>query len=355
MLGIDDLRNDTLIRMTDDKDGVLACDDDVLIAWDGANAGTIGYGKQGYIGSTISRLRLHDTSKFFAPFIGMFLQSNFSYLRKTATGATIPHINRNALESIQVPVFTYGDQICIATLLSKVENLISRRREQLKQLDELLKSVFLEMFGDPMINPKKFPIKLLSEFYINSKHGTKCGPFGSALKKNELLESGIAVWNMDNISSSGIMILPFRMWVSEEKFQELRAYSVINGDIIISRAGTVGKMCVAKTDGIPAIISTNLIRLRLNSLLLPLYIVSLMTYCNGRVGRLKTGADGTFTHMNTGILDILEFPYPSIELQRQFADIVEKVESIKVYYPLPERFCIKKALTYGRKVLYCNG
>ena len=46
MLGIDDLRNDTLIRMTDDKDGVLACDDDVLIAWDGANAGTIGYGKQ---------------------------------------------------------------------------------------------------------------------------------------------------------------------------------------------------------------------------------------------------------------------------------------------------------------------
>jgi len=241
MLGIDDLRNDTLIRMTDDKDGVLACVDDVLIAWDGANAGTIGYGKQGYIGSTISRLRLHDTSKFFAPFIGMFLQSNFSYLRKTATGATIPHINRNALESIQVPVFTYGDQICIATLLSKVENLISRRREQLKQLDELLKSVFLEMFGDPMINPKKFPIKLLSEFYINSKHGTKCGPFGSALKKNELLESGIAVWNMDNISSSGIMILPFRMWVSEEKFQELRAYSVINGDIIISRAGTVGK------------------------------------------------------------------------------------------------------------------
>ena len=188
------------------------------------------------------------------------------------------------------------------------------------------------MFGDPMSNPKKFPIKLLSEFYINSKHGTKCGPFGSALKKNELLESGIAVWNMDNISSSGRMILPFRMWVSEEKFQELQAYSVINGDIIISRAGTVGKMCVAKMDGVPAIISTNLIRLRLSSLLLPLHIVSLMTFCNGRVGRLKTGADGTFTHMNTGILDTLEFPYPPIELQRKFADILVKLERIKIYY-----------------------
>ncbi|MFZ4802659.1 MAG: restriction endonuclease subunit S, partial [Chlorobium sp.] len=162
MLGIDDLRNDTLIRMTDDKDGVLACDDDVLIAWDGANAGTIGYGKRGYIGSTISRLRLHDTSKFYAPFIGIFLQSNFSYLRQTATGATIPHINRNALERIPVPVFAYDDQVRIATLLFKVENLIFRRREQLKQLDELLKSVFLEMFGLHNGDVKKWIIEPLS-------------------------------------------------------------------------------------------------------------------------------------------------------------------------------------------------
>ncbi len=344
VLGIDDLRNDTLIRMTDDQGGVLACENDVLIAWDGANAGTIGYGKQGYIGSTISRLRLHDKSKFYTPFIGIFLQSNFNYLRKTSTGATIPHISRNALESILIPVFEYGDQIRIATLLSKVENLISRRREQLKQLDELLKSVFLEMFGDPISNPKRFPVKLLSEFYIKPKNGTKCGPFGSALKKNELVESGIPVWNMDNISPSGRMILPFRMWVTEEKFQELRSYSVIDGDIIISRAGTVGKMCVAKMDCVPAIISTNLIRVRLGSLLLPRHIISLMTYCRGRVGRLKTGADGTFTHMNTGILDKLEFPYPPLELQRKFAEIFEKVESIKIQY---QRSLFKMEHLYG--------
>ena len=330
--------------MTDDQGGVLACENDVLIAWDGANAGTIGYGKQGYIGSTISRLRLHDKSKFYTPFIGIFLQSNFNYLRKTSTGATIPHISRNALESILIPVFEYGDQIRIATLLSKVENLISRRREQLKQLDELLKSVFLEMFGDPISNPKRFPVKLLSEFYIKPKNGTKCGPFGSALKKNELVESGIPVWNMDNISPSGRMILPFRMWVTEEKFQELRSYSVIDGDIIISRAGTVGKMCVAKMDCVPAIISTNLIRVRLGSLLLPRHIISLMTYCRGRVGRLKTGADGTFTHMNTGILDKLEFPYPPLELQRKFAEIFEKVESIKIQY---QRSLFKMEHLYG--------
>ena len=57
-----------------------------------------------------------------------------------------------------------------------------------------------------------------------------------------------------------------------------------------------------------------------------------MNYCKGRVGRLKTGPDGAFTHMNTGILDSLSFPYPPLPLQKQFAPIVEKIEAIKIKY-----------------------
>lgn len=242
------------------------------------------------------------------------------------------HLYPKDVEKIKIPIPNRNDQIHIALLLSKVEEQITQRKRTLQQLDELLKSIFLETFGDPIRNSKGFPVKRLSEFYINPKDGTKCGPFGSALKKYELVESGIPVWNMDNIDPSGRMILPFRMWITKDKYQELRSYSVIDGDIIISRAGTVGKMCVAKMNGLSAIISTNLIRLRLGPKLLPLHVVSLMTYCKGRVGRLKTGADGAFTHMNTGILDKLEFPYPPIELQKLYASIAEKVEGIKSRY-----------------------
>ena len=294
------------------------------------------------IGRGLSAIRSHSNLNNY--FLYYYLKCNEKKVASLGTGSTFQAITQTTLKRLEIPLPPLDDQIRIATLLSKVENLISRRREQLKQLDELLKSVFLEMFGDPISNPKRFPVKLLSEFYIKPKNGTKCGPFGSALKKNELVESGIPVWNMDNISPSGRMILPFRMWVTEEKFQELRSYSVIDGDIIISRAGTVGKMCVAKMDCVPAIISTNLIRVRLGSLLLPRHIISLMTYCRGRVGRLKTGADGTFTHMNTGILDKLEFPYPPLELQRKFAEIFEKVESIKIQY---QRSLFKMEHLYG--------
>jgi len=243
-----------------------------------------------------------------------------------------PSIGQNEIENFRLPFPPLGDQIRIATVLTRAEKLIAKRKNCIKALDELLKSTFLEMFGDPQVNPRRFPLVKLQELYIDPKNGTKCGPFGSALKKEELVEDGVPVWNMDNISISGQMVMPFRMWITPEKHRELKAYSVITGDVIISRAGTVGKMCVARMADQKSIISTNLIRVRFGNMLLPLYFVSLMNYCKGRVGRLKTGADGTFTHMNTGILDSLMFPCPPIESQNKFAEIAALVERIRLKY-----------------------
>lgn len=260
--------------------------------------------------------------------------SRLRFLGKKSMKGAAGHkrVPADFLEKFEIPAWPLHDQIRIAHLLGKVEGLIAQRKQHLQQLDDLLKSVFLEMFGDPIVNPRGFPIRRLSDFYVNPKEGTKCGPFGSALKKEELVESGIPVWNMDNIGPAGQMALPFRMWITSDKYAELAAYSVQDGDIVISRAGTVGKMCVVRMQVQPAIISTNLIRLRLGPELSPLHFVSLMLYCKGRVGRLKTGPDGAFTHMNTGVLDSLEFPYPPIELQNQFAEVAHKVEEIKSSY-----------------------
>lgn len=267
-------------------------------------------------------------------YLATYLRTDYFERQKEryCSGAIQPAITNGGIEKLQIPLPPVHDQIRIAHLLGKVEGLIARRKQHLQQLDDLLKSVFLEMFGDPILNPHGFPVRRLSEFYVNPKEGTKCGPFGSALKKEELVDSGVPVWNMDNIAADGQMVLPFRMWITADKYKDLASYSVQDGDIIISRAGTVGKMCVARMNGQSAIISTNLIRLRLGNELRPLHFVSLMLYCKGRVGRLKTGADGAFTHMNTGILDSLEFPYPPVELQDRFGEIATKVEGAKSLY-----------------------
>jgi type I restriction enzyme S subunit len=120
------------------------------------------------------------------------------------------------------------------------------------------------------------------------------------------------------------------LFITQKKFNDLKSYRISNGDIIISRAGTVGKMCVVESEYKDSIISTNLIRLKLDpDKLLPTYFVSLMNYAGGRVGRLKTGEDGAFTHMNTGILRKLMIPIPPITFQHKYLEVFGKINCLK--------------------------
>lgn len=145
---IDDLRNDKNIKFCERKEEyIFASKNDLIIAWDGANAGTIGYGLEGAIGSTLAILRT-NSNDVFIPYLGRFLQSKSKYLRDTCTGATIPHISKKVLEEIKIPIPSYEKQIELSKILDKAQELIDKRKAQIEALDQLTQSVFLEMFGD---------------------------------------------------------------------------------------------------------------------------------------------------------------------------------------------------------------
>ena len=325
---IGDLRHDENLKFTDATKGTEVTPEDVIIAWDGANAGTVSYGLTGFIGSTLARIRLLSQD-FFTPYLGHFLKSKFKDIQRNCTGATIPHVSKPHLLSLKIPLPPLEEQKKIAVVLDKTDALRRKQHKALKLCDQFLKATFIGMFGDPVKNPRQFPLHQLKNFYVDSKNGTKCGPFGSALKKGEYVDSGVPVWNMDNINKDGSFNPNIRLWITPSKFTDLKKYSTQKNDIIISRAGTVGKMCVINSSYEDAIISTNLIRVRFGAKLLPIYFVSLMNYCKGRVGNLRTGPDGTFTHMNTGVLDNLKFPYPPLKYQNKFAEIAKKVKATK--------------------------
>ncbi|MDT8389641.1 MAG: restriction endonuclease subunit S [Lentisphaeria bacterium] len=244
------------------------------------------------------------------------------------TGSTRAKLTKSGASKIQIPLPPLEEQKRIAAILDKADGIRRKRAEAIKLADEFLKSAFLDLFGDPVTNPKGWAVRRLSEFYSDAKSGTKCGPFGGALKKQEYKLSGIPVWNMDNISVDGRLVGSPSLWISEDKFEQLSSYAVKDGDIIISRAGTVGKMCVVRSEYGNSIISTNLIRLRLGHGLFPDFFVALMTHCKGRVGRLKTGPDGAFTHMSTGVLDTFALPYPPPNKQARFVELSNAVEEI---------------------------
>lgn len=287
----------------------------------------------------------HDWSGTFGAFcVGLRTDESicnssylFHYLRskkfkrwaKRSSGANIKNIRKTDLENFLIPLPLMEHQNRIAAILDKA-NAIRRKREKAIELaDEFLRSVFLDMFGDPMFNPKKFHLIQLDSLFSIGKPGSKCGPFGSALKKHEYVNSGIPVWTMDNIQRSGFDKKGC-LFITKEKYNELKAYEVEEGDIIISRAGTVGKMCVVPNLFSSSIISTNLIRLSLNThKVKPEFFTYLMSNFKGRVGRLATGKDGSYTYMNTGILKELKIPLPPIELQTKFLALHDKISVVK--------------------------
>lgn len=270
---------------------------------------------------------LPDPLRLDRKYLAYYLRSKsfVDWVGSQVAGAKMPRVSMQLFWQHEIPLPPLPEQKRIAAILDKADAIRRKRQQAIQLADDFLRTVFMDMFGDPVANPKGFKTRVLSDFYIDENNGTKCGPFGSALKKYEYTESGIPIWGMDNITLNGEFIDSPSQWVSEKKYRELESCSLCQGDVIISRAGTVGKMGVVRSVSQRSLISTNLIRVRFGASLLPEYFVSLMTYCKGRVGRLKVGPDGAFTHMNVGVLDTLEFPYPPIPLQIKYLNVRNKV------------------------------
>lgn len=302
----------------------LLSDGDLLIGMDGDFNRAKWNGGRALLNQRVCKITAKSES-LDQGYLYHFLPKALDKIHAETPAVTVKHLSVKGIRAIEIPLPPLAEQKRIAAILDKADAIRRKRQQAIELADEFLRSVFLDMFGDPVTNPKGFKTRFLSDFYIDGKSGTKCGPFGSALKKDEYTGSGIPIWGMDNITLNGEFIDVPSQWVSEEKYRELESYSLCQGDVIISRAGTVGKMGVVRSVSQRSLISTNLIRVRFGSMLLPEYFVSLMTYCKGRVGRLKVGPDGAFTHMNVGVLDTLEFPYPPIQLQESYLDIRRKV------------------------------
>ena len=247
-----------------------------------------------------------------------------SLVDRAAKGKTL---NKAKLKILKIPLPPLAEQKRIAGILDAADALRAKRREALAQLDTLLQSTFLDMFGDPVTNPMGWHVDRLEDYFSETRAGTCCGPFGSALKKHEYVDDGIPVWGIDNVKPNQF-IQERSLFITPAKFAQLRRYSVEPGDILISRAGTVGRMCVAVPTIEQSIIGSNLIRLTLNpGAMLPVYFTCLYTFCGERLPGLRaSGDDRSYSFLNTTRLKSLVVPLPPLDLQHRFAAIVESVE-----------------------------
>ena len=325
---IDDLRNDNNLKFTD-SEGIHVQPDDVIIAWDGANAGTIGYGLSGIIGSTLAKLEL-QTDNVLPQYFGRFLKSKSKYLRDKCTGATIPHISGQVLANLQVPLLSIEEQKRIVKILDQADSLCQKRTHAINLLDKYLYSTFQEMFGRKAKNYDKWETVKLADLAEGKKGSMRTGPFGSDLKHSEFVDSGIAVIGIDNAVQNKFA-WDERRFITKEKYEKLKRYTLYPNDVIITIMGTVGRSAVIPED-IPLSINTkHLAAITLNKQKANPYFISYSIHSNPDIIDQinKKGKGAIMTGLNLGIIKDLNIKLPPIESQNNFAEIQHTTEMVK--------------------------
>lgn len=324
---IDDLRNNNNIIFTDEPKGVIVEAHDLIIAWDGANAGTVGYGLVGKIGSTLARLKINDRNNIDTRYIGYFLKSKSQEIRNHCTGATIPHVNKDYLLNLSIPLPKITIQNKISDILDKVNGLQKKREQAINLADNFLRTKFLEMFSNEKI--KTYPTTKINEILTQEKNSIRTGPFGSQLLHSEFTESGIAVLGIDNAVKNDFQWGKPR-FISLSKYESLKRYTVYPGDVIVTIMGTCGR-CAVVPNNIPTAINTKhlcCISLDKNRCIPEFLHSYFLTHPLAKEYLAKHSKGAIMDGLNMGVIKHMPFPEIPLEQQYEFVKIKEKMKQL---------------------------
>lgn len=259
-------------------------------------------------------------------YLYLFLKSKQELIYSFQSGAGQPHVYWKNIKNIEIPLPSLTKQKEIAQMLDKASELIELRKATIEKLDELAQSIFIDMFGDPVSNPKKWDIKEIRDLILEAKYGT-------SEKSSEEIKK-YAVLRMNNLTYSGCLDLTSLKYMDlEEKDKE--KYLVKKGDLLFNRTNSkelVGKTAVYNREE-PMAFAGYLIRVRCEDLATNVYISA---FLNSKVGKkLLTNMCKSIVGManiNAQELQNIKIAHPPLELQQEFAKTIEKIESQKSFY-----------------------
>ncbi len=266
-------------------------------------------------------LKSHTSNKFLCYYLNSF---NF---KGYVSGTTRLKLTQASMKQIMVSVPPLEEQHRIVTRIEELFSQLDSGIETLKKTKEQLKvyrqAVLKEAFESASSsNSKNLTI---NDLLTKKKKGMTTGPFGTMLKKHEHQSSGVPVLGIENIGKDGF-VDGNKIFVSEEKAKELSAFKVDTDDLIISRSGTVGEICIVPPHMKNALLSTNLMRISLDyDVIRADYFMYLFKSKGVVIDQVKELCKGsTRMFLNQTILKQIIFPVPTLKIQ---AKIIETIES----------------------------
>ena len=214
------------------------------------------------------------------------------------------------------------EQSKIVLILDEISSVIEHRQRQLQKLDELVKARFIELFGDPISNPHGFDKVDLSELA-----DIKIGPFGSLLHKEDYIEGGYALLNPSHIID-GKIAPDSKLTVSREKYEELSAYRLKAGDVVMGRRGEMGRCAVVPCDGY--LCGTGSLLIRTKGDVTADYIQKIISFPSFKKAIEDMAVGQTMPNLNVPIVSRFQIIKPPIEVQHSYYAFVEQTDKSKV-------------------------
>ena len=269
-------------------------------------------------------LKAKGDSKFLCYYL-----NSFNY-KEYVSGTTRLKLTQRQMKQIPVPVPPLQEQQRIVSrieeLFSSLDNAVETLRKTKEQLAVYRQAVLKEAFDSAEEDCKMLPI---AEILTKTRKGMSTGPFGTMIKKSDHKASGVPMLGIENIGR-GQFVDGNKIFVTEEKAEELKSFSLTAGDIIISRSGTVGEICAVPERAEGSLLSTNLMRISLdNAIIRSDYFIALFQSKGIVLDQIKELCKGsTRDFLNQTILKQIIFPVPSIERQAEIVSIIEARMSV---------------------------
>jgi type I restriction enzyme, S subunit len=238
-----------------------------------------------------------------------------------STGATQKAITIEGLKKIQLSIPEYNKQNQIGIILENMERIIKYKQNQLFEYDQLIKSRFVEMFGEVSQKENGFTLNDVCVKMVR-------GPFGSSLKKEYFVPEGSTtykVYEQKHAINREINIGDY--YIDSQKFDELKRFEVKPGDVIMSCSGTIGKFFVIPSNAKPGIINQALLNFKLNDSLInhDYFLQSMYSI----ISTIESKGSGIANITSVNNIKKTNLFLPALIEQNEFSTFVRQVDKLK--------------------------
>ena len=274
----------------------------------------------------VACLRL-KSNKITKSYLFHFLNSNFFEQQciMASNGVAQKNMSTEWLKGYEIPLYTPNQQEEIVTVLNAAQSILSSRRQQLQKLDELVKARFVELFGDPRINPNKYPVCQLSDYIVFLTSGSRgwaqyCADDGT--------EWFITIKNVKDCHIETDNMQP----INAPNNAEAKRTRVQEGDLLISITADLGRTGVVTKEIAEhgAYINQHLTCIRLKQdVLNPLYVAYFMESPAGKEQFESKNQSAVKAGLNFNSINSLRLMVPPLDDQNAFVDFIKQTDKSK--------------------------